>query len=105
MVTRTEPEIKTHTSYLTFATLPREWTASDEEECAEFVKSISSGVVKGVVGEKEKKWQKEEGKESKRQKKKREREERKDKEGVVGAEKEAPEEGEAVEDKMDLDKA
>ena len=30
---RTEPELKTHTSYLVFALLPREWTAEDEELC------------------------------------------------------------------------
>ncbi|KAK8208143.1 S-adenosyl-L-methionine-dependent methyltransferase [Phyllosticta capitalensis] len=32
LVHRTEPEIKTHTSYLCFALLPREWTAADEEK-------------------------------------------------------------------------
>jgi len=31
---RTEPEVKTHTSYLTFAVLPREWTEEDEARCA-----------------------------------------------------------------------
>ena len=30
LVTRTEPEVKTHTSYLVFAVLPREWTDEDE---------------------------------------------------------------------------
>lgn len=30
LVHRTEPDIKTHTSYLVFATLPREWSAEDE---------------------------------------------------------------------------
>ncbi|KAG9229770.1 adenine-N(1)--methyltransferas-like protein catalytic subunit trm61 [Amylocarpus encephaloides] len=29
---RSEPEVKTHTSYLVFAVLPEEWTAKDEEE-------------------------------------------------------------------------
>jgi tRNA (adenine57-N1/adenine58-N1)-methyltransferase len=33
LVHRTEPEIKTHTSYLVFAVLPREWTAEDEAAC------------------------------------------------------------------------
>jgi tRNA (adenine57-N1/adenine58-N1)-methyltransferase catalytic subunit len=28
---RSEPEVKTHTSYLVFAVLPREWSAEDEE--------------------------------------------------------------------------
>ncbi|KAF2871150.1 S-adenosyl-L-methionine-dependent methyltransferase [Massariosphaeria phaeospora] len=31
LVHRTEPELKTHTSYLVFATLPREWNEADEE--------------------------------------------------------------------------
>ncbi|KAL2401426.1 tRNA (adenine(58)-N(1))-methyltransferase catalytic subunit trm61 [Exophiala dermatitidis] len=30
LVHRTEPELKTHTSYLVFAVLPREWTEEDE---------------------------------------------------------------------------
>ncbi len=30
---RTESELRTHTSYLTFAILPREWTSADEERC------------------------------------------------------------------------
>jgi tRNA (adenine57-N1/adenine58-N1)-methyltransferase catalytic subunit len=29
---RAEPELKTHTSYLVFAVLPREWSAEDEEQ-------------------------------------------------------------------------
>ncbi|KAI9725071.1 MAG: hypothetical protein M1812_000347 [Candelaria pacifica] len=33
LIHRTEPELKTHTSYLVFALLPREWTAADEEIC------------------------------------------------------------------------
>jgi tRNA (adenine57-N1/adenine58-N1)-methyltransferase len=35
LVHRTEPEMKTHTSYLVFATLPREWTDEDERRCVE----------------------------------------------------------------------
>jgi tRNA (adenine57-N1/adenine58-N1)-methyltransferase len=31
LVHRTEPELKTHTSYLVFAVLPREWSAEDEQ--------------------------------------------------------------------------
>ena len=34
LVHRTEPELKTHTSYLVFAVLPREWTKADEEKAA-----------------------------------------------------------------------
>ena len=33
LVHRSEQELKTHTSYLVFALLPREWTAEDEEKC------------------------------------------------------------------------
>jgi tRNA (adenine57-N1/adenine58-N1)-methyltransferase len=32
LVHRTEPELKTHTSYLVFAVLPRQWSAEDEEK-------------------------------------------------------------------------
>lgn len=32
LVHRTEAELKTHTSYLVFAVLPRQWTAADEEK-------------------------------------------------------------------------
>lgn len=33
LVHRTEPEVKTHTSYLVFATLPRLWREEDEKAC------------------------------------------------------------------------
>lgn len=33
LVHRTEPEIKTHTSYLVFAVLPREWSDDQEQAC------------------------------------------------------------------------
>ncbi|KAL9080823.1 MAG: hypothetical protein Q9157_000519 [Trypethelium eluteriae] len=35
LVHRTEPELKTHTSYLVFAVLSRQWTADDEKLCRE----------------------------------------------------------------------
>ena len=35
LVHRTEPDIKSHTSYLVFAVLPREWTGEDEAECVQ----------------------------------------------------------------------
>jgi tRNA (adenine57-N1/adenine58-N1)-methyltransferase len=35
LVHRTEPEVKTHTSYLVFAVLPREWNEEDEASCLE----------------------------------------------------------------------
>ncbi|EAW12665.1 tRNA 1-methyladenosine methyltransferase subunit GCD14 [Aspergillus clavatus NRRL 1] len=33
VVHRTEPDLKTHTSYLVFAILPRDWTEEDEQRC------------------------------------------------------------------------
>lgn len=79
LITRNEAELKTHTSYLTFATLPRSWTEEDEEAAAKEVERVSSGVNKGTVGDKEKRWKKEkvEGEpESNRSKKRKAREER-----------------------------
>ncbi|KAL2866250.1 tRNA 1-methyladenosine methyltransferase subunit GCD14 [Aspergillus lucknowensis] len=35
LVHRSEPDIKTHTSYLVFAALPREWSEEDERRCVE----------------------------------------------------------------------
>ncbi|KAF2769808.1 GCD14-domain-containing protein [Teratosphaeria nubilosa] len=35
LVHRTEPEVKTHTSYLVFAILPREWSEEDEAKAAD----------------------------------------------------------------------
>jgi tRNA (adenine57-N1/adenine58-N1)-methyltransferase len=35
LVHRTEPEVKTHTSYLVFAVLPQEWTDEDEKRAME----------------------------------------------------------------------
>jgi tRNA (adenine57-N1/adenine58-N1)-methyltransferase catalytic subunit len=45
--TRFEPEIKTHTSYLVFAILPREWSAEDEAAAAA---KWPVGNEKGVIG-------------------------------------------------------
>ena len=33
VVHRSEPDLKTHTSYLVFAVLPQEWTEEDEKRC------------------------------------------------------------------------
>ncbi|KAJ5134404.1 tRNA (adenine(58)-N(1))-methyltransferase catalytic subunit trm61 [Penicillium atrosanguineum] len=33
LIHRSEPELKTHTSYLVFAVLPRDWTEEDEQKC------------------------------------------------------------------------
>lgn len=35
LVHRTEPEVRTHTSYLVFAVLPRSWSAEDEAKAEE----------------------------------------------------------------------
>lgn len=47
LVHRAEPELKTHTSYLVFAVLPREWTDEDEEE-ARGRWPVNAGVGVGV---------------------------------------------------------
>lgn len=44
LIHRTEAEVKTHTSYLVFAVLPREWTEEDERRCEE---KYSSAIIKG----------------------------------------------------------
>ena len=35
LIHRTEPDLKTHTSWLVFAVLPRDWTEADEQRCRE----------------------------------------------------------------------
>ena len=40
LVHRSEPELKTHTSYLVFAILPREWTEGDELRARENLKDV-----------------------------------------------------------------
>jgi tRNA (adenine57-N1/adenine58-N1)-methyltransferase len=34
LIHRTEPEVKTHTSYLVFAVLPKQWSVDDEAEAS-----------------------------------------------------------------------
>lgn len=85
ILTRNEPDIKSHTSYLTFAVLPREWTPEMEADTEKWVKeNVSQGAVTAIVGEKEKRWKDANNreakggvKESKRARKKRERGEKK----------------------------
>ncbi|KAL8377980.1 hypothetical protein RB595_008593 [Gaeumannomyces hyphopodioides] len=70
LVTRPESEMRSHTSYLTFAVLPREWTAEDE---AAALASWPCGQEKRVIGSLDKaarKQQKREMLESKKGKKK-----------------------------------
>ncbi|KAK4464003.1 tRNA methyltransferase complex GCD14 subunit-domain-containing protein [Cladorrhinum samala] len=49
LITRGEPEIKTHTSYLVFAILPREWTEQDEAAAAARYPVVGEQKVIGVV--------------------------------------------------------
>jgi tRNA (adenine57-N1/adenine58-N1)-methyltransferase len=42
-VHRTEDNLKTHTSYLVFAILPREWSEDDEQKCREKWPSAQTG--------------------------------------------------------------
>ncbi|KAK1761013.1 tRNA methyltransferase complex GCD14 subunit-domain-containing protein [Echria macrotheca] len=57
LVTRMEPEIKSHTSYLVFAVLPVEWTAEDEAAALE---KYPVGGEQKVVGQLDRKTRKEE---------------------------------------------
>lgn len=43
LVHRSESELKTHTSYLTFALLPRAWTAEDEEKARSQITDAANG--------------------------------------------------------------
>lgn len=60
LIHRTEAEIKTHTSYLVFATLPQEW--SEEQEAAAFAKWPCGGEKK-VIGSMDKEARKQEKRE------------------------------------------
>ncbi|KAI1876324.1 hypothetical protein JX265_003850 [Neoarthrinium moseri] len=68
LVHRTEPEIKTHTSYLVFAVLPQEWT--EEQEAAAFEK-WPCGKESKVIGSLDKETRKKEKRELLKGKKKR----------------------------------
>ncbi|KAK1995353.1 tRNA methyltransferase complex GCD14 subunit [Colletotrichum falcatum] len=60
VIHRAEPELKTHTSYLVFAVLPREW--SEEDEAAALAK-WPCGAETGVIGAKDKATRKQEKRE------------------------------------------
>ncbi|WYZ38464.1 hypothetical protein EsH8_III_000378 [Colletotrichum jinshuiense] len=60
IIHRAEPELKTHTSYLVFAVLPREW--SEEDEAAVLAK-WPCGAETGVIGAKDKETRKQEKRE------------------------------------------
>ena len=52
LVHRAEAELKTHTSYLVFAVLPREWTDEDEEKArAEWPMKAAAGVAQAGGGQ------------------------------------------------------
>lgn len=50
LVHRAEPELKTHTSYLVFALLPRDWTEEDEQKCRQQWPSDKVEVKENVSG-------------------------------------------------------
>ncbi|KAI0157592.1 tRNA methyltransferase complex GCD14 subunit [Xylariaceae sp. FL1272] len=60
IVHRTEPEIKTHTSYLVFAVLPQEWTAEQEAKAFE---AWPCGKEKKIIGSLDKQARKQEKRE------------------------------------------
>ncbi|KAI4214307.1 MAG: hypothetical protein LQ351_003060 [Letrouitia transgressa] len=49
LITRSEPELRTHTSYLTFAILPREWSAEDEEAARIKIIALAAEEAKGEI--------------------------------------------------------
>ncbi|EGS17183.1 uncharacterized protein CTHT_0064980 [Thermochaetoides thermophila DSM 1495] len=65
LITRGEPEIKTHTSYLVFAVLPREWTEEDEAAAAAM---YPLGKEQKVIGAVDKQLRKQERREQLQQK-------------------------------------
>ena len=58
LVHRTEPEIKTHTSYLVFAILPREWTEEQDKACRDKWPVLDKITADYDAGKKEKKKRK-----------------------------------------------
>lgn len=65
IVHRTEEDLKTHTSYLVFAVLPRLWTETDEQRCRELWPS--SRVETSAQAQKSKKQMKREAREQRRE--------------------------------------
>ncbi|KAL9036474.1 MAG: hypothetical protein Q9214_006116, partial [Letrouitia sp. 1 TL-2023] len=49
LITRSEPELRTHTSYLTFAILPREWSTEDEEATRIKIGALAAEEAKGDI--------------------------------------------------------
>lgn len=67
VVHRSEQDLKTHTSYLVFAVLPRDWTDADEQNCREQWPSQKIDASLAGEGQKSKKQMKREAKDQRRQ--------------------------------------
>lgn len=67
VVHRTEQDLKTHTSYLVFAVLPRDWTDADEQKCREQWPSQRIDASLAGEGQKSKKQMKREAKDQRKQ--------------------------------------
>ncbi|KAI9731999.1 MAG: tRNA (adenine-N(1)-)-methyltransferase catalytic subunit trm61 [Cirrosporium novae-zelandiae] len=85
IIHRSEPDLKTHTSFLVFAVLPAEWTQEDEERCAREwpVRAVNSNKAEK---DGKKKWEnrvREDGKMSKRAIRRAEKERKKKEEEKV----------------------
>ncbi|KAK8096962.1 tRNA methyltransferase complex GCD14 subunit [Apiospora kogelbergensis] len=98
LIHRTEPEIKTHTSYLVFAVLPQEWT--EEQEAAAFAK-WPCGQESKVIGKLDKESRKKEKRELLHAKSKSKRKRGKDAEAGGAVETEVDNEKEAKRSKPD----
>lgn len=59
LVHRSEPELKTHTSYLVFAILPRDWSEEDEQKCRQQWPSDKIDVKENVPGKSRKQMKRE----------------------------------------------
>jgi len=60
LVHRPEPELKTHTSYLVFAILPRDWSEEDEQKCRQQWPSAKVDAAQNKPNEKSRKQMKKE---------------------------------------------
>lgn len=68
VVHRSEQDLKTHTSYLVFAVLPRDWTEEEEQKCRELWPSQKiDPALQAGEGQKSKKQMKREAKEQRKQ--------------------------------------
>lgn len=77
LTSRVEPEVKTHTSYLVFAVLPRAWTAEDEAAAAARWPVGKEQAVIGAVQRDVRKAQKRQQMQNKKEKKAQEKQDKK----------------------------